>query len=65
MNKENDSCTNDKYSMSISVLIALCVVGIFCAISIVVLENLQTKTHSFEMKHVSLPNSKDVAGLVI
>jgi hypothetical protein len=65
MNRNNQGFENDKFSMGISVLIALCVIGIFCAISVVVLENLQVGPHLDKAKHVSLPNSKDIAGLVI
>jgi hypothetical protein len=65
MNRNDNDLSGDKFSMGISVVIALCVIGVFCAISVAVIENLQTRTNICKTKHVSLPNSKDLAGLVI
>lgn len=55
----------DKYSMSLSVFIALCVIGLFCAVSIAIIENFHVKNESVHSKHVNLPNSKDVTDFVL
>lgn len=55
----------DKYSMSLSVFIALCVIGLFCAVSIAIIENFHAKNESTHSKHVNLPNSKDVTDFVL
>ena len=53
--------SEDKVSMGMSVFIALCVVGIFCAISIAIMENIgnsaQQPTH--KEKHINLQNNNE------
>lgn len=67
MNDNNLGQHSEKLSMGLSVFIALCVVGLFCAISIVIIEGLSshsTKTTN-SSKHVNLPSNKDLADFVI
>lgn len=59
MTKNTKEVESDKISMGISVCIALCVVAIFCLISIIVIENVQTPAEINKTKHVKLPNNKD------
>ena len=58
----NEDQNDDKLSMGLSVLIALCVVFLFCAISIVIVENMETLDtikSSDRAQHVNLPNNRD------
>lgn len=54
----------DKYSMGISVFIALCVIGLFCAVSIAIIENFHHSEQG-KGKHITLPNSKDLTDFVL
>lgn len=56
---------DDKYSMGLSVFIALCVIGLFCAVSIAIIENFHVKNEHSRTKHVNLPNSKDLTDFVL
>jgi hypothetical protein len=51
--------SEDRVSMGMSVFIALCVVGIFCAVSIAIMENLGNPEQDHKEKHINLPNSNE------
>ncbi len=59
--KENDN----KLSMTLSLFIALCVVSVFCAISIVIVENIETLSHNNSFKRVHLPHHRDFTDFLI
>lgn len=59
MNDDNQQQTNDKLSMTLSVFIALCVVSIFCAISIAIVENIDSMSRDHKAKRVNLQHIKD------
>lgn len=53
----NEQQTKDKLSIILSVFIALCVVFLFCTISIAVAKNIDTMSQDFGKKHVLLPRT--------
>jgi hypothetical protein len=65
MNENSGEQSGDKLSMGLSVFIALCVVAIFCAISIGIVENVESLPRHDKDKHVTLQNSKDFADLAL
>lgn len=65
MNKNNLGPNSDKLSMGLSVFIALCVVSLFCAISIVVIESIDYPYLNNMNKQVSLPSSKEPTDFMI
>ena len=64
MNSENEDQKEDKLSMGLSVFIALCVVSIFCAISIAIVENIDPVAHTVSNKHINLPNNRESVDFV-
>ncbi len=56
---------SDKLSMTLSVFIALCVVSIFCAISIAIVENIDSVSRQHKSKRINLPHNRDFADLVL
>lgn len=65
MNKNNLGQNGDKLSMGLSVFIALCVVGLFCAISIVIIESIDHPYINNKNKQISLPSSKEPTEFMI
>lgn len=65
MDSNNQEQATDKVAMGVSLVIALCVVGIFCAISIAVIEHVDGVPMLNKAKHINLPNSKDYSEIVI
>ena len=64
MNGENEN-RGDKLSMGLSVFIALCVVSLFCAISIAIVENLDTLSHTDSSRRVNLQNNREFADFIL
>ncbi len=60
-NRRHDS---DKISMTLSVFIALCVVSIFCAVSIVIVENIDNISRQYKAKRMSVPNQYEITKLL-
>lgn len=60
-----DKQPSDKLSMTLSVFIALCVVSIFCAISIAIVENLDSISRQHKSKRVNLQHNRDFTDLVL
>jgi hypothetical protein len=60
MRNVNDEQSTDKVSMGLAVFIALCVVGLFCAVSIAIMENIDTTPTTNKDKHINLPNNKEI-----
>lgn len=65
MTANNKQTTSDKLSMGLSVFIALCVVAVFCAISIAIIENVGNAPHTGKNKHVNLPNNREFGDFVL
>lgn len=65
MNSKNVGSGSDKFSMGISVFIALCVVGLFCAISIAVIEKVHIPGQFKHSKQTSTPGSKEFSDFLI
>lgn len=65
MQGNNEHQSNDKLSMTVSVFIALCLVSIFCAISIIIVENIDNLAKTSKMKHVNLPNNRELSEFVL
>jgi hypothetical protein len=65
MNQDNQEQVTDKAAIGISLLIALCVVGVFCAVSIAVIEHIDGVPLVQSTKHINLPNNKDYSEIVI
>jgi hypothetical protein len=63
MRGNNQRQIGDKLSMTLSIFIALCVVSIFCAISIIIVENIDSLAENHKNKRISLPHTRDVTGL--
>ena len=61
-NKNNRS--DDKLSMGLSVFIALCVVSLFCAVSIAIVENIDPAAQPDNNKRVTLQNTREFSGFV-
>lgn len=57
--------SSDKLSMTLSVFIALCVVSIFCAISIAIVENIDSISKQHKSKRINLPHNRDFTDLVL
>lgn len=60
----NQRQNTDKLSMTISVFIALCVVSIFCAISIVIVENIDNISRNHKAKRMHVPNNYEMSKFV-
>lgn len=60
----NQRQTGDKLSMTLSVFIALCVVSIFCAISIVIVENIDNISRNHKAKRMQVPTNHEVTKFV-
>jgi hypothetical protein len=56
---------SDKISMTLSVFIALCVVSIFCALSIVIVENIDNLSRHNSSKRVNLPHARDFTDILL
>lgn len=65
MQDKNIKETENKLSMTLSVFIALCVVSVFCAISIVIVENIENLSRSNKLRHVNLPHQRDFTDFLI
>lgn len=65
MQDQDQKEATNKLSMTLSVFIALCVVSVFCAISIVVVENIDVLSRSNKLKHVHLPHHRDFTDFLI
>lgn len=65
MQSDNQKETGNKLSMSLSVFIALCVVSVFCAISIVIVENIDILSSTNKVKRVHLPHHRDFTDFLI
>lgn len=65
MRNDNQEEAGNKLSMTLSVFIALCLVSVFCAISIVIVENIEILSHSNQLKMVHLPHHRDFTDLLI
>jgi len=59
MNDGDENRDEQKLSMGLSVFIALCVVSLFCALSIAIVENIDPMAHNDNSKHVNLPNNRE------
>ena len=55
----------DKLSMTLSVFIALCVVSIFCAVSIVIVENIDNLSRHNKAKRLNLPHHRDFTDIIL
>jgi len=64
MNENNNEQNEDKLSMGLSVFIALCVVSLFCAISIAIVENIDPLAQNDSGKRVNLQNTREFSGFV-
>lgn len=65
MRDNNQRQIGDKLSMTLSVFIALCVVSIFCAISIVIVENIDNLSRHHKSKRLHLPQQSDYISLLL
>ncbi len=65
MQGDNQRQSNDKFSMTISVFIALCLVSIFCAVSIIIVENIDNISKQNHMKRLNLPNNRELGELIL
>lgn len=65
MGDNNQNRNQDKLSMGLSVFIALCVVSLFCAVSIAIVENIEPiTTKNDNIKRVNLQNAREFTGQV-
>ena len=55
MDTNNDQ-SRDKLSIGLSLFIALCVIGLFCAISIAIAKNIDSMSLEQQTKYLSLPS---------
>lgn len=60
----NQRHSSDKISMTLSVFIALCVVSIFCAISIVIVENIDNISRHHKAKRMNVPTHYEMTKFV-
>lgn len=65
MQGNNRRQSGDKFSMTISVFIALCLVSIFCAVSIIIVENIDNLSKHNKIKRLNLPNNRDLGELIL
>lgn len=65
MRGNNQRQVGDKLSMTLSVFIALCVVSIFCAVSIVIVENIDNISRHHKAKRINLPHNRDFTSLFL
>lgn len=54
-----------KLSMGLSVFIALCIVSIFCAVSIVIIENIDDMAQNSKARRVNLQNNKEITDYIL
>lgn len=52
----------DKVSMGLSLFIALCIVSVFCILSIAIVENIDSA--AIKSKHVNLQNNKEFTNFI-
>ncbi|HSX19965.1 MAG TPA: hypothetical protein VLG38_02430 [Gammaproteobacteria bacterium] len=64
MRGNNQRQEGDRLSMTLSVFIALCVVSIFCAVSIVVVENIDNISRHHKAKRMSVQNNVEFTKFV-
>ncbi len=64
MRGNNQRQDGDRLSMTLSVFIALCVVSIFCAVSIVVVENIDNISRHHKAKRMSVQNNVEFTKFV-
>lgn len=55
---------NEKYSMTISVFIALFVVSVFCALSIIIVENIESIAMQHNNKRMQVPEHYEMTKFV-
>jgi len=65
MRGNNQRQIGNKLSMTLSVFIALCVVSIFCAVSIVVIENIDNLSRGNKAKRIHLPHHRDFSDFIM
>ncbi len=65
MRGNNQRQIGNKLSMTLSVFIALCVVSIFCAVSIVIVENIDNISRGNKTKRIHLPHHRDFSDFII
>lgn len=65
MRGNNQRQIGDKLSMTLSIFIALCVVSIFCAVSIVIVENIDNLSRHSKSKRLNLPNTREFTGFML
>lgn len=65
MRGNNQRQIGNKLSMTLSVFIALCVVSIFCAVSIVIVENIDNLSRGSKNKRIHLPHHRDFSDFII
>ncbi len=65
MQDNNKRQIDDKLSMTLSVFIALCVVSVFCAISIVIVENIDSFSRHNQSKRINLPHNRDFTDILL
>lgn len=65
MQDNNDRESSNKVSMTVSVFIALCVVSIFCVVSIAIVENIDGLSSSNKTKRLHLPHHRDFTDFLI
>ena len=55
-----------KMSMGLSVCIAICIVSVFCLISIAIVENIDASAQNVNKeRHMNLENNKDLSDFVL
>lgn len=54
-----------KLSMGLSVFIALCLVSIFCLLSIVIVENIDSRAQNSKERRVNLQNNKEFSDFIL
>lgn len=65
MQGNNQRQIGDKLSMTLSVFIALCVVSIFCAVSIVIVENIDNISRHHKAKRIHLQHNQDYTSFIL
>lgn len=65
MRGNNQRQIGDKLSMTLSIFIALCVVSIFCAVSIVIVENIDNLSKNSKSKRINLPHNREFTDILL
>lgn len=61
----NQRQISKQLSMSLSIFIALCVVSIFCTVSIILLENMDHLSDDNQVKRVHLPHHREFSDFIM